>query len=385
MSTPSVLSVQGEETWQSLRYHVEWAEGFALILLFSSNPILYGLLRERLANIYHTRVSHLQQVTPRSAATLTEEIMSLIRTPSELHEYAAAPLWLDLVTDKDTAWEHARDNLVARLNEHRDLLRQRLRRPVILLFPAGYRQRLRELAPDLWSIRDFSLELDALEMVRHDEETTVASHPASGIYDDFDTTSPPIQALTLFDEAQWVEWERLQQSGATSREMLLVGWRATDAALSTGQLQRAAQIAKDVLKIAQRHMIREEETPETIRDLSIALDNVGDVAQALGRWAEAEAAYRESLTLVRRQWERLGETPETIRDWSIALDNVGNVAQALGRRAEARAFYQEALALRRRLSLAFPSDATYQQAIQNLEHKLTELHPSFVSMPPASS
>jgi hypothetical protein len=64
MSTPLVLSARGEEVWLSLRYHVEWVNGFALIVLFSSNPALYGLLRERLADTYRTRVSHLQQVTP---------------------------------------------------------------------------------------------------------------------------------------------------------------------------------------------------------------------------------------------------------------------------------------------------------------------------------
>lgn len=171
MSPPVTLSVQGEETRQSLRYHVEWVEGFAPLVLFSSHPALYGLLRERLADIYRTRVSHLQQITPRSPETLVAEVMALIRTPSALHESARAPLWLDLASDGDIAWERARDTLVARLNEHRDLLRQRLRRPVILLFPSGYRERLRVLAPDLWSIRDFSLDLDEREMVRHDAAT----------------------------------------------------------------------------------------------------------------------------------------------------------------------------------------------------------------------
>ena len=60
MSTPLALSARGEEIWLSLRYHVEWANGLALIELFSSNPALYGLLRDRLADIYRTRVSHLQ-------------------------------------------------------------------------------------------------------------------------------------------------------------------------------------------------------------------------------------------------------------------------------------------------------------------------------------
>ena len=372
MSPPITLSVRGEETWLSLRYHVEWAEGFALIVLFSSNPALYGLLRERLANIYRTRVSHLQQVTPQSAATLTEEVMGLIRTPSALYVDAAVPLWLDLAAGRDSAWEHARDNLVARLNEHRDLLRQRWRCPVLLLLPAGYRQRLRELAPDLWSIRDFSLDLDELEIMRYEGDTPCAGHLITGMYNARDTTSPFPQVPTSFDAAQWLEWERLQQSGATSREMLLAGWRAVDAALSARQLQRAVQIAQDVLKISREMRAQEGDTPETVRDLSVALNNVGRVAEALGQWAEAETTYRESLALMRQQRERLGDTPETVRDLSVSLDSVGRVAVALGQRAEARAFYQEALILCRRLDLAFPDNTEHQESIQNLESKLKE-------------
>ncbi|HEY5870828.1 MAG TPA: tetratricopeptide repeat protein, partial [Candidatus Tectomicrobia bacterium] len=347
MSPPVTLSARGEETWLSLRYHVEWAEGFALIVLFSSNPALYGLLRERLANIYRTRVSHLQQVTPQSAATLSKEIMALIRAPSELYVDAAAPLWLDLAAGKDTAWEQARDNLVARLNEHRDLLRQRWRCPVLLLLPAGYRQHLRELAPDLWSIRDFSLDLDELEIMRYEGDTPFAGHLITGMYNARDTASSLPQVPTSFDAAQWLEWERLQQSGATSREMLLAGWRAVDAALSARQLQRAVQVAADVLKISREMRVQEGDTPETVRDLSIALDNVGRVAVALGQWAEAETTCRESLALRRQQRERLGDTPETVRDLSIALNNVGRVVRALGQWAEAETAYRESLALRR--------------------------------------
>src|SRR5262245_37080734 len=174
MNAPLALSALGEETWSRLRHHVEWAEGFALIVLFSSNPALQSVLRERLASIYRTRVSHLQHVTPQSPEILVAEVMSLIRTPSELHECSAAPLWLDISADRDEAWEYSRDNLLARFNEHRELLRQRLRRPVILVLPSGYRQRLRDLAPDLWSIRNVSLDLDERMLLRRDEGASVA-------------------------------------------------------------------------------------------------------------------------------------------------------------------------------------------------------------------
>jgi flagellar biosynthesis chaperone FliJ len=71
-----------------------------------------------------------------------------------------------------------------------------------------------------------------------------------------------------------------------------------------------------------------------------------------------------------------GDTLETVRDLSLSLDGVGDAARALGRWEEAEAAYREALILYRCLNLAFSDNAEYQQMIQALEHKITELHPS---------
>jgi tetratricopeptide (TPR) repeat protein len=377
-----MLSVSGEEAWSSLRYHVEWAEGCALIVLFSSTPAVHDVLRERLEQIYRTRVSHLQQVTPCSAETLTAEIMSLIRTPSELYEHARVPLWLDpSISPHDTAWQKARDNPLARLNEHRELLRQRLHRPVIIVLPAGYRPRLREGAPDLWSIRDFSLELDEHTLVRQEEEISGVLQPAERRQEVSSPSSS--QATTFFDEAQLQEWERLKQRGAKSRERLLAGWRATDAALSARQLQRAAQLAAEALSLSRELAAIGENNnvPETLRDVSVSLNNVGNVARALGRWEDADAAYRESLALRRQLRERLGDLPETLRDVSVSLDNVGDVAHALGRWGEAEQLYRESLILWRRLDLAFPDTAEYQNAIEALTQKLAAVESSASQAP----
>jgi hypothetical protein len=114
------------------------------------------------------------------------------------------------------------------------------------VLPSGYRQNLRELAPDLWSIRSVSLDLDELTLLRRDEGASAAG---PGLDRHEPMTQPP-SPPTFFEEAQWREWERLQRSGTHSRDMLLVGWRATDAALDARQLQKAAQIAMEVLNLA---------------------------------------------------------------------------------------------------------------------------------------
>jgi tetratricopeptide (TPR) repeat protein len=91
-----VLSAQGEEAWLSLLYHVEWAEGFALIFLFSSNVAVKSLLRERLAGILQARGATLETLAPQSASSLVEEVMERIRRPAAVLTEVQAPLWLDL-------------------------------------------------------------------------------------------------------------------------------------------------------------------------------------------------------------------------------------------------------------------------------------------------
>ena len=39
--------------------------------------------------------------------------------------------------------------------------------------------------------------------------------------------------------------------------------------------------------------------PESLRDLSLSLNNVGRVAEARGDWSQAEALYREGLGIRR--------------------------------------------------------------------------------------
>lgn len=320
MNPPHTLTAQGEEIWLNLRYHIEWARGFALIMLFASDYALLTLLRERLTAIYRTRVSYLQLVSPPSATTLVEDIMALIRTPSELYEHAGAPLWLDLAVQRGEHWNQARDVLLARLNEHRELLRKRLRRPLILALPAGYAQRLRELAPDLWSIRDFSLNLEEMRLTDQEGVLALDTSPAD-VYER--TPVPPLSSVSAsFAKAQWQEWQRLKQRGAKSQEVLQAGWWATDAALFARDLNQAEQIAAEVLAIA--------------RELTADI----------------------------------GDAPETIRGLSISLEQVSTVAEAQGRHDEAAVLLQEALMLWRRLNLAFPNTVEYQTSIERLEHYL---------------
>ena len=69
------------------------------------------------------------------------------------------------------------------------------------------------------------------------------------------------------------------------------------------------------------------------------------MARDLGQLEEARAAYRESLAISRQLKSLTGDAPQSLRDLSVSLDNVGDVARDLGQLEEARAAYEEALSL----------------------------------------
>lgn len=154
------LTAAGEQAWTEFRYQVEWQDGFALIFLFSSNHAVTNLFYKRLTDICATHVSTVQRIAPYPPEKLAEEVLAAIRTPEEKYVNLLAPIWIEAGRKSDPEWLDGCDLMLARLNEHRDMLRSRTTRPCIISLPGKYRQRAREIAPDLWAVRTFSLDLD---------------------------------------------------------------------------------------------------------------------------------------------------------------------------------------------------------------------------------
>lgn len=319
-----------------LRLHVEWAQGFTLIFLFSSNRRLLGVFKERLERIYQVRVSHLEVLAPQVAENMTLEVVEWIRKREPLWAEARAPLWLDLVVGKGEEWNKALNNTMARVNERRELLMAH-KRPVVMVLPADHRNRVRTIAPDLWSIRTHSLDMDGPGWLQDEPTEGVEVQPAER----------PAVALSAGDEALVREWERLAEQGSAEPGVLRVGVLAAQALLDARQLERARKLADDVLASARRQDRRDHLEAELM--LGWALSAVGDVAVAQGRLEEAEGAYKESLELRRALRERVGEVPQVLRDLSVSHNKVGNVAVAQGRLEEAEGAYRESLELRRAL------------------------------------
>ncbi|MEM9453133.1 MAG: tetratricopeptide repeat protein [Myxococcota bacterium] len=156
-----VLGPNGEYAWQELRSQVEWASGFWLAFVFSSSGAVTAELEQRSRRLLAPGGGELQVVRPRSPVEL-RALVDGDRIERELRP--GSLLWIEsLRSDSDglhpRGWDDAWRWLLQRLNERRELLRD-LGGGLVLALPRSFKARGREVAPDLWSIRSLSLDID---------------------------------------------------------------------------------------------------------------------------------------------------------------------------------------------------------------------------------
>jgi hypothetical protein len=184
----------------------------------------------------------------------------------------------------ETEWRSARRQALRQLNERRFVLERDVALPLVLILPPEERSRFYIEAPDLWAVRSFTADLPA--------PAEAGAEPA-----------PAQERRTLTSRKPGLaehEWARLL--GRTSDKGKLDprdGFAAFDSALDRGDLAAAHTIAGQTLDITREHE-KSIGSPGALRDLSIALDNVGRVEGDLGNLEAARTAWRESLEILQR-------------------------------------------------------------------------------------
>lgn len=319
MTTAPALTPGGEDAWLRMRLHLEWCDDFTLVFVFSDQPAVARVLRERLAAIYRARITGLEVPVPQTEAELLRDLLPRLLNPPSYQQALAAPIWLDLSRPpvgevQDTAaWQAVRLQFLARLNEQREPLRRALTRPLILVMPLAEKARIKALVPDLWAVRRFSLDLGPW-LAAPD------SRPGT------DTDARPAETLGLFpldptEESLVQEWRRLRDQGAhkgsiltrlvgwlrhprersvRTRDTLLAGDRAFKVLLRRQRIDEAREITRWLVETARARLAMAPDDPEALRDLSVSLDNIGRTDQALGDWTQARAAYAEGLEIAER-------------------------------------------------------------------------------------
>ncbi len=356
------LNKQGEDEWLRVKQYLEWSDHFALGFIFTDNPGIVKIFRERFADIYRARITRMEIPSPEKPSLLFDGLLPELLDPPVHLQALKAPYWVDLTRQKGEEWTTARLNFLMRLNEHRETLRKALKRPLVLVLPVEERDLIKKLVPDLWSIRDFSL--------------------VTGPWLETGTSPPParpsdqgnsVLSMSSYEKFLVDVWQKLKKEDNASRGFLFAGELAFDVCLKTGHYELATEIAQTMTDSARKIIDSVGETPESLRDLSVSLNKVGDTAKAMGKWDKAQKSFEESLKISRKIIDSVGETPESLRDLSVSLDKMGALALGLEDYEKAKNFFGLALTIAAPLSEAFPHLSDYKNLKDHFLNRLKEL------------
>jgi len=390
----SVYAISVDEAWSDLRHHLDWTRGEGtLVFIATESRAQTGDLRKRTA-LWAQRTDEPWMRAPADDSTALW-----------LRRHLPQPgiLWVELWDDA------ARLAVLHVLNE----VRIRFARPgggcLVLCGPIRLLEESAREAADLWSIRSFAHAVRGVvptytEVAPERTEVPLSSNGgyrsvwrvtllpemrnerAAAVLRDVDQarallSSDPVHARRLLDGSKDADSELARvlfglvraEIGGLFDDVVAVEAnlsstlkhmadfpsdfrvQVADTALGIGErfgaYDAAAAAATESLGV-RRGLVDVSGTPESRRDLSVSLNNVGRVAEVRGDWVAAEWAYGESLGIRRHLADELG-TLESRRDLSVSLDNVGRVAEARGDWAAAAEAYEESLRIRRDFARVF--------------------------------
>ena len=158
-----------EAVWAELNLHLKRSKGLCLVFLCSDSPAALALMRTRVEDGWSLRSAPMFTLRPQEASTAAVTVLHTLQAQARDRPELRAPVWVDL-TPIDVAgqadWERARVEVLSRLNEWRSWLQDAFKRPLLFALPARWRQRMAQVAPDLWHVRAYSAEVAAPEAVQ---------------------------------------------------------------------------------------------------------------------------------------------------------------------------------------------------------------------------
>ena len=391
----SFLDSQGEDVWQQLRRQFELANGFWLGFVFCPSPRTVALLRRRTGQILKFRAQRLRAIRPSSP----DDFGSLLPALFEPESAQAGCVWIESIhtnsptrhTSESGDWTLAWDSFLLRANERRDAMRRHLDGGLILAASPEVKPRVRDAAPDLWSIRSLVLELrpsriasgggvnrdSLLPRKIHREADSVVSDASVDVKFGLAEADRIVRRIEgahghsrhglarillrairgLLEQGKTQDAiERARKAvamlrGQSGGEHLLADAlsSSSQAARADNDISVALECLEESLVVRRRLLDTHGETPQALRDLSINLGNLGDLHFECGELPAAITVYDESLALDRRLLDTYGETPQALRDLSITLNRLGDARRDSGVLPDAVAAYEESLSLDRRL------------------------------------
>ena len=304
----SFLDSQGEDVWQQLRRQFELANGFWLGFVFCPSPRTVAVLRRRTGQILKFRAQRLRVIRPSSP----DDFGSLLPALFEPESAQAGCIWIESIhTSSPTRharesgdWTLAWDSFLLRANERRDAMRRHLGGGLILAAPPEVKPRVRDAAPDLWSIRSLVLELRPSSIAssgggnRDSLLTREIRREAGNVLSDgsIDVEFGLAEADRI---ARRIEGAQGQSRHGLARILL----RAVEGLLEQGKTQDAVERARKAVAVLRGQSGGEHLLADALSSSSRAARADNDISVAL-------ECLEESLVVRRRLLDTHGETPQ---------------------------------------------------------------------------
>ncbi|MEM9457558.1 MAG: tetratricopeptide repeat protein [Myxococcota bacterium] len=140
------------QAWSRLSTHIEWADRFWVLFVFTDDPRVSNTLRQRTHDQLAGEGIGFRVLSPEGPEGVDDVITGLLAGPP------IAINWVDLVHHDDPtgepAWAEAWARVMMRLNERREALRRRSPQGgIVFATTLGRLDQTPALAPDLWTIR----------------------------------------------------------------------------------------------------------------------------------------------------------------------------------------------------------------------------------------
>ncbi len=379
------LSPSAEAAWETVRQHAEWSPGFWLGWIFTAHApsahALCGRLERSLADAGRSSRWWL--------ASTPEELAQIQRWLLEGAEGTDGCAWV-AVAEQTPAWRAAWEQLMSRLNERRELLRERMKGGLVFVAPPALKAATRESAPDLWSIRSWALDVEGLaagypaplrsfsmpfrarptdasapvQLAAEAVRAAEAAGDRGGLTEALLRLSVALRAAGRSVEALASATRALEMGGRTARAVALLQRGAVQADLqqhaeAVADLQRASEelggwIPADfaaILVESLEHLGREEEGVRLLRatlarpqedsspaqvDRALTFMLLGDTLVKLGRAREAQIALHSGLDLTRRLQGSEQDAPTDLAALEVLiLSRLGAAARHAGDRSTA--------------------------------------------------
>lgn len=346
-SQESSEAVSADQAWSDLRHHLEWTRHEpTVVFIAAQSRDQSDDLRNRTA-LWCRR--NREQWTPREAEGSADWLRRKLPMPGVL--------WLDLWAEE----RYLAENLHV-LNE----LRIRLSCPgggcLVVCGPVSLLRETAREAADLWSVRSFAhivrTTLPPLVPARPAVDSASWQELAGG------EKYSPTWRLTVPEQLRTPEASAALQEVSRSRSLLPADPAGARQVLDEARVGKSLvqRIVFGLTRAEVSGLLGDgvgveanlasvvsvlQELPRGFRvDVSGVVRQIGEVFGAYNTVAEAA---RDSLRVARELVELLG-TPESRRDLSVSLDNVGRVAELRGDLGEAADCFQESLGVARALA-----------------------------------